>query len=52
VKQENPELNRETIQDLTEQEGDRARGGMIPQTLGNGCHHECTFPDSGCYARH
>ena len=26
---ENLELNRETLQDLTEQDGDRARGGMI-----------------------
>ena len=40
------ELNRETVQDLTEQEGDRARGGMVPATNRPPC---CTDVDSGCF---
>ena len=46
---ENLELNRETIQDLTEQEGDRARGGMIPTTSRPpACGGVCTEPETGC----
>jgi hypothetical protein len=41
------ELNRETIQDLTEQQGDQAGGGMAPQTP-NGCNNQCTEPETGC----
>ena len=42
------ELNRETIQDLTEQEGDQARGGRVPHTEScqRDCH--CTEDFSGC----
>jgi hypothetical protein len=40
-------LNRETIQDLTEQESDQARGGLIPRTQRVGCA-VCTYPDTGC----
>ena len=43
---ENLELNRETIQDLTEPEGDQARGGRIPDTNRPPC---CTDFDSGCH---
>ena len=41
------ELNRETIQDLSEQEGNWARGGMAPPTA-KGCNSECTGEQSGC----
>jgi hypothetical protein len=41
------ELNRETIQDLTEWEGYQARGGMAPPTE-KGCNSECTAERSGC----
>ena len=41
------ELNRETIQDLTEQEGDHARGGRVPDTERVGC--VCSHFDSGCF---
>jgi len=40
------ELNRETIQELTEQEGDQVRGGLVPQTNRN-CN-VCTDWDTGC----
>jgi hypothetical protein len=36
--------NKESVQDLTEQEGDQARGGMVPPTQ----HCNRTFPDTGC----
>jgi hypothetical protein len=41
------ELNRETIQDLTEWEGWQARGGRLPPTHA-GCNSECTGEASGC----
>jgi hypothetical protein len=40
------ELNRETVQDLAEQEADQARGGRVPQTHRN-CG-VCTDPETGC----
>jgi hypothetical protein len=46
LKLENLELNKETVQELTEQEGDQARGGMVRQTERN-CN-VCTYPETGC----
>ena len=45
------ELNRETLQDLTEQEGEQSRGGLNPQTCTCGDCGHCTIPDSGCFFR-
>lgn len=40
------ELNKETIQDLTEQVTDQARGGARPQT--GACGNQCTEAETGC----
>jgi len=40
---EDLELNKETLQDLTEQEGDQARGGGIGQY-----EDRCTYGNTGC----
>ena len=44
---ENLELNRETLQDLSEQEGNGVRGGLVPQT--RTCDCVCTVDISGCW---
>jgi len=44
---ENLELNKETVQELTEQEGDQARGGAMRKTSTcEGC--PLTFMNGGC----
>jgi len=40
------ELNRETIQDLTEQEGEQVRGGLV-QPTDKGCN-QCTELPTTC----
>jgi hypothetical protein len=42
---ESLELNRETIQDLTEQEAEQAAGGVVGNT---GVCARCTGRESGC----
>jgi hypothetical protein len=43
---EDLEISKETVQDLTEQQGDQVRGGMVPQTNRN-CT-VCTEPETTC----
>jgi len=45
AKIEELELNKETVTDLTEQEGAQVRGGAVPQTPNN---RPCTWVDTGC----
>jgi hypothetical protein len=53
---ENLELNRETVQDLTEGEMDAARGGgrFVSENVTDPCLHRCpppfSSPVSGCQA--
>ena len=43
------ELNRETVQDLTEQESDQAKGGLArPGTDWHTCNTRCGTCDNGC----
>jgi hypothetical protein len=45
-KVEELELNRETVQDLSEREAEQGRGGAVPQTNRN-CN-VCTEPETTC----